>query len=288
MAPSDRVGIYTTSGQFAQEFTADHEVLKKALDQIIPRPLFGSVVHDCPDLSYYQADLIANKQDPQALAVAAEDTIQCAFGGDETQLAAARAAASGAAMRTVSSGDASSDFTYRHMEDACAVLAGARAAQAVFHIARLHTLHSFLERTDSLTGANRAGIVIDTLDARGLYTPDLAGDIASPSVDSFRTVGSKTSYRVQAQFAQEEILGDLASGTGGTFYHNRNDIDVALRDSGGCPGGLLSPWFLSAKLEAQRQFSHFESRAYRQAEIQHSGSPRLLRPTHRKRSNPDR
>src|ERR1700757_4303875 len=88
MAPSDRVGIYTTSGQFAQEFTADHEVLKKALEQIIPRPLFGSTAHDCPDISYFQADLIANKQDSQALALAAEDAVQCAFNGDETKLPA--------------------------------------------------------------------------------------------------------------------------------------------------------------------------------------------------------
>jgi hypothetical protein len=54
-------------------------------------------------------------------------------------------------------------------------------------------------------------------------------------VDTFRTAGYKTSYRVQAQFAQEEILNDLASGTGGTFYHNRNDIDVALRQAVAAP-----------------------------------------------------
>src|SRR5260370_30286325 len=94
MAPSDRVGIYTTSGQFAQEFTSDHEVLKKALNQIISRPLFNSAVHDCPDISYFQADLIENKQDSQALAVAAEDAVQCAFNGDESQLPQAPAVAS--------------------------------------------------------------------------------------------------------------------------------------------------------------------------------------------------
>src|SRR5262249_34518775 len=81
----------------------------------------------------------------------------------------------------------------------------------------------------------RAGIVIDTLDARGLYTPDLGGDIASPPVDSHRTAGYKSSYRVQAQTAQTEILADFAAGTGGIFYHNRNDLDVALRDAIAAP-----------------------------------------------------
>jgi VWFA-related protein len=236
MAPSDRVGIYTTSGQFAQEFTSDHEVLKKALNQIISRPLFNSAVHDCPDISYFQADLIENKQDPQALAVAAEDAVQCAFNGDETKLAQARAMASGVAIRNVNAGDSSSDFTYRHMEDVLRRLSAMPGQRKLVFISPGFILSTLLlERVDIIDRSNRAGIVIDTLDARGLYTPDLGGDISSPSVDTNKTAGYKTSYRVQAQFAQEEILNDLASGTGGTFYHNRNDIDVALRQAVAAP-----------------------------------------------------
>jgi VWFA-related protein len=236
MAASDRVGIFTTSGQFTQEFTSDHEVLKKALNQIIPRPLGDSLIHDCPDISYYQADLIENKQDSQALDVAAEEAVQCAFSGDETKLAVARAMATGVATRTVSTGDSSSDYTYRHMEDALRRLSAMPGQRKLVFISPGFILSTLLlERVDIVDRANRAGIVIDTLDARGLYTPDLNGDISSPSVDTYKTAGYKTSYRVQAQFAQEEILNDLASGTGGTFYHNRNDIDVALRQAVAAP-----------------------------------------------------
>src|SRR6266404_6829647 len=236
MAASDRVAIYTTSGQFAQEFTSDREVLKKALNQIVPRPLADSAFHDCPDLSYYQADLIANKQDSQALGVATEDAVQCAFNGDETKLASAQALASSAALRTVNSGDVTSDYTYRHMEDVLRRLGGMPGQRKMVFISPGFILSTLLlERVDIIDRSNRAGIVIDTLDARGLYTPDLGGDIASPSVDTYKTAGFKTSYRVQAQFAQEEILNDLASGTGGTFYHNRNDIDVALREAVAAP-----------------------------------------------------
>src|SRR6266568_3964655 len=39
LAPSDRVAMYTTSGQLTQDFTDDHSVLEKALLGIIPRPL---------------------------------------------------------------------------------------------------------------------------------------------------------------------------------------------------------------------------------------------------------
>ncbi|HVH50256.1 MAG TPA: VWA domain-containing protein [Candidatus Bathyarchaeia archaeon] len=236
MSPSDRVGIFTTSGQLTQEFSSDHEALKKALNQITPRPLFASDIHDCPDISYFQADLIANKRDEQALAVAGEDAVQCAFGGDETQQAAARSMASGVAQRAVDSGDVASDYTYRHMEDTLRRLSGMPGQRKLVFISPGFILSTLLlERVDIIDRANRAGVVIDTLDARGLYTPDLGGDIASPSVDSYKTSGYKTSYRVQAQFAQEEILQDLAYGTGGIFYHNRNDIDVALRQAVAAP-----------------------------------------------------
>src|SRR6266700_1512487 len=87
LAPSDRVAINTTSGQLTQDFTDDHAALEKALLGILPRPLSHHDITDCPDISYYQADLISNKNEAQALAVATEDTIQCAFNGDTTMQA---------------------------------------------------------------------------------------------------------------------------------------------------------------------------------------------------------
>ncbi len=83
--------------------------------------------------------------------------------------------------------------------------------------------------------ATRANIVINTIDARGLYAPDLMGDIANPSRDALRTAGFKTSYRVAAQSAQEDVLAQLADGTGGTFFHSRNDVDEAMRQAGAAP-----------------------------------------------------
>src|SRR5690349_18251142 len=70
LAASDRVSLNTTSGQLTQEFTDDHEKLSKALLGILPHPTSGQGFHGCPDVSYYEADLIVNKADQQALAIA--------------------------------------------------------------------------------------------------------------------------------------------------------------------------------------------------------------------------
>jgi len=236
LAPSDRVGIYTTSGQVTQEFTSDQEILKDALSRIIARPVGNAEFHSCPDISYYQANLIVNGNDSQALAIAAEETVQCAFGGDESKGAAALSMARSEADRSLNAGDNSTGYAYRHMEDAMRRLSGMPGQRKLVFISPGFLLTTlFAERSDMIDRANRAGIVIDSLDARGLYTPDLAGDISSPTGDSYKTLGYKSTYRASAQSAQSAILEDFAYGTGGTYFHNRNDLDVALRQAVGAP-----------------------------------------------------
>ena len=236
LVPSDRVGIYSTSGQFTQEFTDDHELLRKSLLKIIPHsPTAG--LHECPDISYYEADLIQNKNDPQATAIAAEDTVQCAFGGDETQLAAARAMAQSTAGAVVGREDSSTEYALRHMEQVMRRLAAMPGQRIMVFLSPgfiTSTLH--LEFSDLVDRATKSNIVINTIDARGLYTPDM-GDIADPAAGggSYRTVGYKASYMAAAQLAQEDVLEELADGTGGTFFHNRNDVDEGLREAGVAP-----------------------------------------------------
>jgi VWFA-related protein len=237
LAPSDRVGMYTTSGQLTQEFTSDHAKLKESLLGIVPRPLAniqGS--HDCPDISYYEADQIVNYHNSQALSVATADTIQCAFNGDSTQQAAALSMAQSQADRVESTGDQQTDYVYRHLEDTMRRLAAMPGQRVMVLVSPgFIVTTNTREGRDLIDRANRSNIVINTIDARGLYTPDLLGDISNPAGDSGITAGYKSSYRLQAQFAQSDILGQLADGTGGTFFQNRNDIDQGLRRAVAAP-----------------------------------------------------
>lgn len=237
LAPSDRVGMYSTSGQLTQDFTENRELLSQALLGIVPRPTFGIAgVHDCPDMTVYQADLIENQHDPQALAVAAEDAVQCAFGGDERMLAQATSLAQAASTRVLASGDAQASYVYRHLEDAIRRLAGMPGQRIMVLVSPGFIVTRTMETSsDLIDRANRANIVINTIDARGLYTPDILGDIADPPRDSPRTGGFKTTYRVQSQSQQNDILAQFADGTGGTFFHNRNDLDRGLRQAVAAP-----------------------------------------------------
>jgi len=234
LAASDRVGIFSTSGQFTQEFTDDHELLRKSLLNIISHsPTAGT--HDCPDISYYQADMIQNKSDVQALAVATEDAVECAFQGDENQKAVAQSMAQTTAGSVLAREDSSTEYALRHMEDAIRRL-GSMPGQRIMVFVSPGFIPSTLQLEFSyvVDRATKANIVINTIDARGLYTPDM-GDITNPNIDTPAIAGYKSMYRVAAQSAQEDVLAQLADGTGGTFFHNRNDVDEGLREAGAAP-----------------------------------------------------
>jgi VWFA-related protein len=238
LAPTDRVSVFTTSGQITQDFTKEKEPILRALNGIIPRsPFQTSGVGDCPDISYYQADLIENKNDQQALDAAVYETVDCAFQGDMSKIGLAKPIAMAASQRALTNGDAESEIVYRHMEDAMrrlAAMPGQRVMVFVspgFIIAKL-----FTETSGIIDRATRTNIVIDTIDARGLYTPDLMGDIANPPGGlTGRVAGLKGLYRTSAQSAQSQVLDDFAAGTGGTYFHNRNDLDNGLRQAVAAP-----------------------------------------------------
>ena len=160
-----------------------------------------------------------------------------------------------AAARVLASGDSATDYSYQHIYDALRTLSSRPGQRKMVFISPGFIISTLLaERSEVIDRSTRAGIVIDTLDARGLYAPDISGDIADPPADSYKTAGFKTSYRVAAQSAQSEILSDFANGTGGTFYHNRNDLDVALREAIAAPSTTYVLGFSPQNLKLNGSF----------------------------------
>jgi VWFA-related protein len=219
------------------EFTADKAALHRAILGVVPRPLTPQPLGtECPEVTHYMADQIENKRDTQAQAVAIEETVQCQFNGDETKQSQAFAIVQAAALRALNAGDLENEYTYRHLEDVLRRLSGMPGERIMLLVSPGFLLTTaYLDESGVIDRANRANVVINTLDARGLYTPDVMGDISRPSSDSFRTAGLKTMYRVTSQQQNEYVLGDLAYGTGGTFFHNSNDLQGGLQLAGVAP-----------------------------------------------------
>ena len=238
MTPADRIGLFTSSEQLKLEFTSDKAALLKAVEQVIPHPRMGKINAEtnCPDVNHYMADQALNKSDPQVLPVVTQETLQCLFNGDPHELSAAQQQAQSALQQELVAGDTDNEFTYRALEDVLRRLS-AMPGDRVMVLASPGFLLStqYLDESGIIDRANRASVVINTVDARGLYTPDIGGDIAQPRTDTYQTAGLKDMYRTMEQTENAYVLGDFAYGTGGTFFHNSNDLEGGLIRAGGMP-----------------------------------------------------
>ncbi len=249
IGPADRVGIFTTSGQLTQDFTSDKEVLKKKLLALMPR---GQLIRStgagaCPNVSYGMAVQVEREGPPPppsgrgpyddsistGFTILLQETLRCLPGID------ARAAGDLVAAtvdRALNIGEAENRNTYGQLENILRLLAskpGERVlllASPGFPIAKLTTKVSAI-----VEYANRANIVINAIDARGLYTSDLFGDISQAGTDPPALAGQSASYHMSEQMEQQFVLMDFAYGTGGRFFHNSNDLEGGLKQLGMVP-----------------------------------------------------
>jgi VWFA-related protein len=228
LPPSDRVGVFSSSGQITVDFTSDRGRLRDSLLKVLPRPLAGGTgIPQCPNISSYQADQIINKHDSVALSVAEQDFLVCS--GASTTPDLLENLIRNMAQGVVSTYEGQTDMVFRHLEDAMRRLAAMPGQRVmVFVSPGFMLMNDTLEQGDLIDRANRFNVVINTIDARGLYTPDLFGDISQPNATSPQAAGVVAGFHLSEQFEQGLVLGELADGTGGTFFHNRNDLDAGL------------------------------------------------------------
>lgn len=258
LTPTDRVSIYSTTGSVQQDFTGDAETLRKTLAAIVPHPAKGEATHECPNLTYYQADLIVNKHDRDAIMTAEIDaaTNDCPANIEAT------------AERILDQGDSLTLTTYQRMEDIVKHLASMPGQRVLAYVSPGFTLPDAVMPASSgfIDRAIRAGVVINTIDARGLYTADMMADIdASPQVAPYSRAGptvdyqaAEGTYRMQAQFQSGQVLAEMAASTGGRYFHNRNDLDVAMSQSLAVPEVSYMLGFAPQGPVADGKFHHLE------------------------------
>jgi VWFA-related protein len=205
----DHAGIFTLSGTIALDFTDDQSKLREALLHIRPHPLTATGSVRCPDISYAQAELIQNN-DSTALAQATDEAMRCAYPGDPDARMPAERLARDTASQVLIAGRAESQRslnTLREVVRRISGMAGQRSVVLVssgFPVAEMQQ-----EATEIIDSALRAEVIINVLDPAGLSKRS-AIELGSTSTPS-------------------DLLVDLASGTGGTFFHNRNDVDEGFQ-----------------------------------------------------------
>jgi VWFA-related protein len=243
-----RAAIFTTSGQGIVDFTDDREKLHDALMKLMSRPTIGPAGSECPDLSYYMADLIQNKNDSSALNAAITEALAtCAPpppGNPPTQqqIQQARQVAENVsratASRVIGLGERDTRLAFTVLENALRRLSAAPGDRTLIFVSSGFFLTDDLrqEETDIIDRAIRANVRVSSLNARGLYTIIPGGDASTstPVIDQ-QVLTAKTQYQHESALAEEGVLAELAEATGGRYFHNNNDLKAGFGQVAAAP-----------------------------------------------------
>src|SRR6202166_4796272 len=202
LARTERLGIFTTSGKVTLDFTDDRTKLEDAIRHLRPNPLPGTQASSCPSMTYDAANQIVNRHDMAAREEALSEVYACGVKDPRV----AEQVVTQASERVLSMGDMQTALVLKTLSDVVnrpSSLPGQRTiilASPSFLVSdREHREYQVVDR------AVRAHIVISALDTRGVYTDE------------------------NSQVADDNVLSEFADGTGGTFFHNNNDLTEGLR-----------------------------------------------------------
>ncbi len=231
---SNRMAIYTTSGQTAVDFTDDAARLREGLAQLRPRPIARAAGQECPDLSHYMADLIMNKNDSMALTTAAQETYVCMNMSPPQTIKDAIPLAQSAASRTLSAGDQETRVAMGTIKNLVRRMSAMPGQRVIVMISPgfIRAVDQLQDESDIIDRAIKANVTISALDARGLYTdmPDISKRTISIAAST-----AKSQYDRESARASADIMAELADATGGTFFQNSNDITKGMKDLSTAP-----------------------------------------------------
>jgi len=228
---SDLAVVVSLSGKTNSGITNDRVKLLDAVKSLRTRGVYGSDSADCPHIDYYQADQMENKHDQTAIAAATQEELNCSPGMDAQRDAQmAERLAEGSARRTLMMGDQDVQTTYAALHEyvrRAAALPGQRMLILVSPGFLNIAPESMTLQSQLIDFAAQSNVTISALDARGLYTTDMTASEASPG--SAHILQLKSDYKRSAGTMAENPMEEMADGTGGTYFHNSNDLGAGFQ-----------------------------------------------------------
>jgi VWFA-related protein len=229
-----RIGLLTGTGQGQVDFSSDLAGLRAAVNKLRPHPMAGSNMRDCPDVSYYDADLIINRGDRAALEAATGEAASVC-GVKEPR--AAENVARGAAARRLEGGDLERTTVLASLAEAIKRMAAVPGQRTLVFVSPGFLLtDGDEEQARIIEGAVRQKIIVNTLDSHGLY------------------VEAENNGTLQ----QSNVMLELAGATGGTFFRNSNALDAGFKRLAEAPEYVYLLGFSPADVKADGKFHHLK------------------------------
>lgn len=240
MGPGARAAVFAASGGLTLDFTDDGDALSAAIEKIHAHQRFSeNGLMPCPRITPYQAFLIDNNISVDALTAAVQEAAACGNAaptrstsrrttmGLSTDPGTAEVRAQAAATWQQARNESLNEFD--GVEQALAVLAKT-AGTRVLLVVSTGFLSGLMdrERTEAIDHAIHAGIVINALDAKGLWSEPPGRPFDQPLQTArglpHETFTFETETIGSRNDAMNEAMEEFAAGTGGLFFHNSNDL----------------------------------------------------------------
>jgi VWFA-related protein len=235
MASSDQAAIFTVSGGLTAAFTRDKDKLLAAIDKVNIHPRAPDAGL-CPKLTPYDSYLIANNLDQNSLEVKVGEAMRCS--GEPSPRGRTLPARYVAMVQGLASANwAMTKMTSQSMlgslqgiVDFMAHMPGKRVVLLASSGFLANTLEA--EQEQLIRHALHGGVVVNAIDAKGLFV--------TPAIDS--TPGGNAQSVIRAALlgtrgldTANDTVATLAYGTGGLFFHNRNDLEQGFQELGMIP-----------------------------------------------------
>lgn len=234
---NNRVAVLATSGLVEQSFTPDRQKLRNALLRLRAEPLGDVSQGRCPHIGYYIARRFLMGNDNLLRKALIAETLACLSlpppsdgpGFHDTERIASNQLMQ-TARSVVQTGEQQSREALLELRDIIHAMAKAPGQRTVILISRGFLLGDTaqFEASDVLDDAIRNQVVISTLDARGLYVLNPAGDIEEKGYVP-ELIAVTHLLKADEAIAITGVMQEMAEGTGGTFIRNTNDLDTGLQ-----------------------------------------------------------
>ncbi|MGH9730393.1 MAG: VWA domain-containing protein, partial [Candidatus Acidiferrales bacterium] len=272
IGPGDKIALFTASGLQSVNFTPNAPEIISAVEGL---KFHGRAIKSsgCPRITPYDAYVISTEPDPPAInegplrALGGSPSYQAVLGEaikcncadtgntDPTCAAMQKQVIEAESKQIWNSVRQMSQDTLDSLHAAVDFLAD-RPGERVLVLASSGFLAGTLEdQVDSiLSEALHAGIVINSLDAKGLVTytqtetrAQFQGEDATDPVYRAESFG-------QSMMTLTAAMADFAVGTGGRFFHNRNDLAAGYYSLAAAPETEYLLGFVPGKEEFNGKF----------------------------------
>ena len=251
LGAQDRAALYTTSGRHGADFTADREKLSDQLMKITPSPIRGPELNGCGAyVSYFQAVQVDQQVglNPIATDVAKCQALRLAveeYGDFDRAVMEIRDA--------FTSGLQESRAVLADLKTIVQRMAGMPGQRTVILVSPGFFVPPDLQRgsSDLMALAIRSKVLIDSVDARGVWTPSPFD--ACQKGGAATTIQDEISFRqIDNEAATDELIA-LAEGTGGTTNFT-NDFEAGIRKAATAPEYLYVLGFVPSDMKLDGSF----------------------------------